>query len=170
MFFNSRFAQTVTQETKMKIKRFHHQLEGSSGKTLEDFYIELARDYPHFADCSDAMLMLLARLQSLPDPREFIALTSHSRLCFICDDSPDAFWYYLVEVSGGKNGYHISCRMPDRIAPWQEAEVEGMADSVDQAISMILKAIDYSEGWSSEDWSYRRLQRSKKTQALESKG
>lgn len=155
----------------MKIRRYHHQLEGASGQTLEETYLELAQDYPCMADFSDAMLTLLTRLQSLPDSREFVALTSHHALCFICGDSPGDFWHHLVRIGGSnKSSYSISCRMPDRIAPWQEARVEGMADSVDQAISMILKAIDYSEGWSSEDWSYRRLKRRNEAQAIESKG
>lgn len=146
----------------MQIKRYHHQLEGSSGKTLEDFYLEFARDYPVYIASSNAMLSLLEGLQKLPDSRQFVALTSHQSLCFIADDSPDASRYYLVCVSAQDiNKYHISCRMPDRIASWKGAGVEGIADSVEQAISMILKAIDYSEGWTSEDWSYDRLKRKK---------
>lgn len=136
----------------MHIKRYHHQLEGSSGQTLEEFYLDLGQRYPRYTNSSNAMITLLQSLQALPDSRQFIALTSHSSLCFVPDDSPNAFWWYLVKVAANdKHEYHISCRIPDRIAPWNEARVEGVADSVDQAISMILKAIDYSEGWSTQN-------------------
>jgi hypothetical protein len=129
-------------------------------QTLEEFYLELARDHPNHAEVSDAMVSLLTHLQALPDTRHFVALTSHAGLCFIPDNSRLSFSWHLVSIfASDKQNYYLEYRMPDRLAPWKNSRMSGKAHSEDEAIEMILKAIDLCEGWSSENWSEERLKR-----------
>src|SRR5580692_6595983 len=94
----------------------------------------------------EAMLDLIARLSALPDGRQVWGLTSHYHLGFHSENdyrSPS----FVSIIADDKRNYWIEYLMPKRIAPWPAAYVKGTAQSVDQAVEMVLIAMDKSEGW-----------------------
>jgi hypothetical protein len=115
--------------------------------TLDEFYTEISeQDNYASRESGKAMLDLIARLQALPDDRHVFGLTSHYRLCFLAKDSYKSPWFVLVWALDSRN-YFVEYRMPEDIAPWPHAFVRGEARSEDDAIEMIMTAMDKSGGW-----------------------
>lgn len=115
-------------------------------KTLDAFYAQHAQQ--GMPEGATAMLDLLAALRAHPDPRRVWGLTSLARLCFLAQDTWKSPWYVIVGALDQRN-YYIEYRMPPDIAPWPEAYVRGEAQSQEEAVKMILIAMDASQGWSS---------------------
>jgi hypothetical protein len=91
------------------------------------------------------MLALIARLRALPDERCVWGLTSLQRLCLLAHDTYKSPWFVIVVAVSDR--YFIEYLMPAAVAPWPEARVQGEAGSEDEAIRMILIAMERSEGW-----------------------
>ncbi|MFA5194013.1 MAG: hypothetical protein WC740_25170 [Verrucomicrobiia bacterium] len=92
------------------------------------------------------MLDLIARLRTLPDDRRVYGLTSHERLCLIAEDTYKSPWFVIVWALDKRN-YSVEYLMPDDVAPWPGAYVRGEACSEDDAVQMILAAMEKSGGW-----------------------
>ena len=117
-------------------------------KTLDEFYSEMRQpDGSGTSERGKAMLALLTRLRALSDGRRVYGLTSLYRLCLLADDSWQTPWFVIVSALGTRN-YYVEYLMPERAAPWPRAYVRGEARSEDEAVQMILTAMDKSEGWS----------------------
>lgn len=128
----------------MHLTRCHEQ----KSKTLDDFYRDLGlSEDPVTGEIGRTMLSLIARLHILADERQVWGLTSHCRLYFLSADSSHSDWLVSVIASDSKS-YFIEYQMPQDIAPWQRAYVKGEARSEDEAVQMILIAMEKSEGWS----------------------
>ena|SRR5215469_2169389 len=108
--------------------------------TLEEFYTE-ARDL------GKVMLDLIARLKASPDERQVYGLTSHYHLCLLSQDTSASPWFVRV-IALHERDYHIEYLMPESEAPWPKAYIRGEARSTDDAIRMILTAMEKSGGWS----------------------
>jgi len=116
-------------------------------KTLDEFYEQIATSGDEFDRTSgNSMLALIARLRALPDERCVWGLTSHHRLCLLAHDTYKSPWFVAV-VAADPGTYFIEYLMPAAVAPWPEARVQGEARSEDEAIRMILIAMERSEGW-----------------------
>jgi hypothetical protein len=116
--------------------------------TIDEFYTEVSEhDNYTSREGGKAMLDLIARLRALPDERRVFGLTSHDRLCFLAEDSYESSWFVLVWALDKRN-YFVEYRMPDNIAPWPQAFVRGEARSEDEAVRMIITAMEKSGGWS----------------------
>lgn len=63
--------------------------------------------------------------------------------------SLDVFWYVRF-ITLDHHNYWIEYLMPSAVAPWPNAHVRGKARSEDEAIQMILTAMDRCGGWSTE--------------------
>jgi hypothetical protein len=115
-------------------------------KTLDEFYEQLATSDDESARASgNSMLALIARLRALPDERCVWGLTSLHRLCLLAHDTYKSPWFVIVAAVSDR--YFIEYLMPAAVAPWPEARVQGEAGSEDEAIRMILIAMERSEGW-----------------------
>ena len=79
-------------------------------------------------------------------------LTSHWHLCLLATDTGQSPWFVKVVATDRRN-YHVSYRMPERLAPWRGAYVHGDAESEDEAVRMILIAMGWSGGWSQLGWN-----------------
>jgi hypothetical protein len=113
-------------------------------QTLEEFYTEPTEAVTR--EGGQAMLALLARLRALPDERRVYGLTSLYRLCFLAEDTWQSPWFVIVAALNQRN-YYIEYLMPERDAPWPRAYIRGEARSEDEAVQMILTAMERSEGW-----------------------
>jgi hypothetical protein len=131
---------------------FHHmnlpRCSAQKGQSLDEFYGEMV---PHETGLGtrtgSAMLSLLARLRAIPDDRSVWGLTSLSRLCLLSQDLWHTPWHVVFCAVGGKDDYVIEYLMPEASAPWPNAYVRGEARSEDEAVQMILTAMERSEGW-----------------------
>ncbi len=93
------------------------------------------------------MLDLIARLRALPDTHHVFGLTSLEHLCLLAQDMYQSPWYVRIGALD-HTSYFIEYLMPSTLAPWPAANVRGEAHSEDEAIQMILIAMDRSGGWS----------------------
>jgi hypothetical protein len=118
-----------------------------SSKTLDEFYGQATgHDDVVVREGGRAMLDLIARLCALPDERRVWGLTSHQRLCLLSSDTSASPWYVIVAALNHRNNF-IEYLMPSVSAPWTNAYVRGEARSEDQAIEMVITAMDRSGGW-----------------------
>ena len=92
------------------------------------------------------MLDLIARLRALPDDRQVWGLTSHERLCLLATDSSASPWYVIVAALDSQNIF-IEYLVPGDSAPWPNAYMRGEARSHDDAVRMIVTAMNESRGW-----------------------
>ncbi|HEX7839711.1 MAG TPA: hypothetical protein VF469_19685 [Kofleriaceae bacterium] len=114
---------------------------------MEQFYGDATRHEDKFVrDRAELMLSLIARLRALPDDRCVWGLTSHMELCLLSQDTFLSPRYVVVEVLD-RRGYFIDYLMPPTSAPWRGARVRGEARSEDEAVQMVLTAMDRSGGW-----------------------
>lgn len=117
-------------------------------KTLDEFYGELSQsDEPVTRGIGKSMLALMTRLRASPDERRVFGLTSHYQLCLLAEDSFEASKFVSIAALD-RRSYSVEYLMPERVAPWPDAYVRGEARSEDDAVQMILTAIEKSEGWS----------------------
>src|SRR2546422_123773 len=115
--------------------------------TLDEFFTEVSEADHHVSrEGGKAMLDLIARLRALPDRRRVYGLTSHHQLCLLADDTYTSPWFVIVSALDKRN-YFVEYRMPERDAPWSRAYVRGEASSEDEAVQMIITAMEKSEGW-----------------------
>ena len=116
-------------------------------KTLDQFYERIATSDDELNRTSgNSMLALISRLRALPDERRVWGLTSHHRLCLLAHDTATSPWFVIV-VAADPRSYFIEYLMPAAVAPWTDARVQGEARSEDEAVRMILIAMERSEGW-----------------------
>ena len=116
-------------------------------QTLEEFYTEPAQsEAPVSREGGETMLELLAALRALPDERWVFGLTSHYRLCLLAQDTSRSPWFVIISALDQRN-YFIEYLMPASVAPWPHAYVRGEARSEEEAVNMILAAMEESEGW-----------------------
>jgi hypothetical protein len=116
-------------------------------QTLDEFYSDLAKQEELISQTiGRTMLSLIARIRKLPDPRRLYGLTSHYHLILLAEDTSQSSWLVKSIALDGRN-YTIEYLMPKRHAPWPNAYVKGEAQSEDQAVQMIVTAIERSEGW-----------------------
>lgn len=128
----------------MHLTRCHDQ----KSRTLDEFYGELSQsNEPITRESGKTMLALMARLRAFSDERRLYGLTSHYRLCLLAQDSAETPWFVIVAALDARN-YFVEYLMPESIAPWPRAYVRGEACSEDDAVQMILIAMEKSEGWS----------------------
>jgi hypothetical protein len=115
--------------------------------TLDEFYGRARNsDEPVSRKGGQAMLDLIARLRAWPDDRNVFGLTSLNRLCLLSQDTYTSPWFVIVCAVDAQN-YYIDYLMPEREAPWPHARVQGEARSVDDAVRMIITAMEKSGGW-----------------------
>jgi hypothetical protein len=114
-----------------------------SSITLDDFYANVAEGGSRGGA---AMIELIRRLRNLPDERRVFGLTSLHRLCLLAADTWRSPWFVIISALDERN-YRIEYRLPDAAAPWPNAYVTGEAQSQDEAVSMILTAMERSGGW-----------------------
>ena len=128
----------------MHLARCHDQ----KSKTLDEFFEDVShKNHVVSGEGGKAMLGLMARLRALPDSRQVYGLTSYNRLCLLAADSYQSHWFVVISALDNRN-YSIEYRMPDDIAPWPHAYVRGEARSEDDAVQMIVIAMEKSKGWS----------------------
>jgi hypothetical protein len=123
-------------------------LEGCSdqkSRSLEAFYTKIASDYIS-NEGGLAMLELIAALRSHSDPRQAWGLTSHYRLCLLARDTYTSPWYVIIGALDRRN-FFVEYLMPERSSPWPGAHVKGEARALEDAVKMVLTAMDLSEGW-----------------------
>jgi hypothetical protein len=114
---------------------------------MERFYGDAAQHEDDFVRRrARLMLDLIARLRALPDDRCVWGLTSHMSLCLLSQDDCFSPRYVVVEALDRRCCF-VEYRMPSALAPWQGAYVRGEARSEDEAVQMIVTAIDRSGGW-----------------------
>jgi hypothetical protein len=103
-------------------------------------------EQPVSREIGRVMLSLIGRLRAFPDERQVFGLTSHLRLCLLADDTWKSPWYVIVSALDSRN-YTVEYLMPQPVAPWPQAYVRGEARSEDDAVKMVLTAMEKSEGW-----------------------
>jgi hypothetical protein len=128
----------------MHITRCHDQ----KSKTLDEFFEDVSQqDHVVSREGGKAMLDLMTRLRALSDSRQVYGLTSHHRLCLLAADSCQSPWFVIISALDKRN-YFVEYLMPDDVAPWPHAYVRGEARSEDDAVKMVVTAMEKSEGWS----------------------
>jgi hypothetical protein len=116
-------------------------------QTLDEFYSDPAKSTdPVSHEGCKAMLDLIARLRAVPDERTVYGLTSLYRLCLLADDTWKSPWFVIISALDKRN-YHVEYLMPENVAPWPRAYVRGEARSEDEALQMIMTAMENSKGW-----------------------
>jgi hypothetical protein len=115
-------------------------------KTLDEFYEEWIPRGPAIGVDGRAMIDLIAALRACPDPRTAWGLTSHATLCLLAEDTARSPWYVKV-IASSPGHICVEYLMPAATAPWPNAYVQGEARSVDEAVAMVLTAMDRCGGW-----------------------
>jgi hypothetical protein len=115
--------------------------------TLDEFYTEASQSQDFaIREGGKTMLELLLVLRALQNERQVYGLTSHYRLCLLAEDTYTSRWLVIISALNNRN-YFVEYLMPERIAPWPHAYVRGEARSEDDAVKMILTAMEKSGGW-----------------------
>ena len=118
--------------------------------TLDEFYGEAAASREPVTRKSGAvMLDWIARLRALPNERHVYGLTSHYRLCLLSEDTYTSPWFVIITASDERN-YYVEYLMPEHESPWPHAYVRGETRSADDAVRMVVTAMEKSGGWSLE--------------------
>ncbi|HEX5222244.1 MAG TPA: hypothetical protein VFZ59_22005 [Verrucomicrobiae bacterium] len=116
--------------------------------TLEDFYGEAAASLePVTRKSGEAMLDWIARLRALPNEKNVYGLTSLYRLCLLSEDTYTSPWFVIISASDERN-YYVEYLMPEHQSPWPNAYVRGEARSADEAVQMVVTAMEKCGGWS----------------------
>ena len=116
-------------------------------ETRDEFYARWAEHYyPPSREVGKAMLDLISRLRSLPDERPVFGRTSLHRLGLLAEDTSESPWFVIISANDKQN-YFVEYLMTKALAPWRNAYVRGEAHSEDEAVKMILIAMERSEGW-----------------------
>jgi len=92
------------------------------------------------------MLGLIRRLRALDDSRRIHGRTSHFTLCLLSMDHNMAPSHVSIVIHGG-HGFRIDYLMPEHIAPWPGARVSAETWTEDEAVRMVLEAMELSGGW-----------------------
>jgi hypothetical protein len=122
--------------------------QDQKSKTLDGFYTELSGSQePVTREGGKTMLDLLARLQALPSDQQVYGLTSHYRLCLLAQDTYTSPWFVIISALDKRN-YFVEYLMPADAAPWPQAYVRGEARTEEDAVQMIVTAMEKSQGWS----------------------
>jgi hypothetical protein len=127
----------------MHLTRCHDQ----ESKTLDEFYGELSRSDEITREGGETMLALMTRLRALSDERRVYGLTSPYHLYLLAQDSAEAPRFVTITALVTRY-YVVDYLMPERVAPWPGATVRGETRSEDEAVQMVLTAMEKSEGWS----------------------
>ena len=117
-------------------------------RSLDEFYADLSQSHEYVTrEGGKVMLKLLARVRTLPSERRLFGLTSHYRLCLLSEDTYTSPWFVIIWALDSRN-YFVEYLMPEHVAPWPHAYVRGEARSEDDAVRMIVTAMEKSGGWS----------------------
>ena len=123
-------------------------------QTLEEFYTELTQQKSYVCrEGGKAMLDLIARLRALPNEQRVYGLTSHHRLCLLAEDTYLSPWFVIASALDKRN-YYVEYLMPDSVAPWKGAYVKGEPCSEDDAVQMIVVAMERCGGWNGGEAIY----------------
>ena len=132
----------------MKIIRCSDQ----KARTLDEFYSDLLSKDDLAKSTGEATSSLIARLRALEDERVVYGLTSHYSLCLLSRDDYSSPGYVTISASC-ESDYTIEYLMPSDQAPWHRpARVSGIARSEDEAVEMILIAMEQSRGWTDSEF------------------
>jgi hypothetical protein len=113
---------------------------------MEQFYGDATRHEDEFVRTrAELMINLIARLRALPDDRCVWGLTSHMALCLLSQDDCISPRYVVVEPLD-QRCYFVEYLMPRTSVPWRGAYVRGEARSEDEAVQMVVTALDRSGG------------------------
>ena len=124
--------------------------QGDNTETIDEFYGRMLQsDDDVSRSFGQTMLDLIGRLRSLPDDRHVFVMTSMDRLCLMArpEGSPGGSPWFVRIWALDKRNYRIEYLMPKPLAPWPWAHVTGTASSEDEAVQMVLTAMERSEGW-----------------------
>ena len=128
----------------MQLERCGAQRSGA----LDEYYAKLTtHDTEVDRSCGATMLDLIGRLRGLDKPNRAWGLTSVHRLCLLAQDDWKSPWYVIVSALDRRN-YWIEYLLPQDLAPWPDSYVRREARSEDEALHMIVAAIEKSGGWS----------------------
>jgi hypothetical protein len=120
---------------------------GAQGaETLEEAYEVWALRGRDSGTDGRAMLELIAQLRACPDERRAWGLTSLAELVLLSSDAPRSPWYVKISAPS-HGGYRVEYLMPACSAPWPHAHVRGEAESISDAVGMVITAMDRSGGW-----------------------
>lgn len=122
------------------------QITGCHSENLKNYYSQLATNYPNEGVKAQTYLSLISGLEAVSDRRHIYCLTSVDRLCFLSEDNYETNWWVIAEVLQSGH-FSIEYLMPENTSPWKNAYVRGEARNLEEAISMIMVAINNSEGW-----------------------
>lgn len=111
-------------------------------QTLDEFYASMTEP----KGAGEAMLSLIQRLRALSNPRKLYGLTSRGNLILLSSDSYQSPWHVKF-IALDRRNYFIEYLIPESLAPWPNAYIKGEARSEDEALKMILIAIEKSAGW-----------------------
>jgi hypothetical protein len=92
------------------------------------------------------MIKLISQLRACSDERRAWGLTSNATLVLLSSDASGSPWYVRI-FAPSSGGYHIEYPVPADLAPWPHAYVHGDAETVREAIDMVLTSMDRSGGW-----------------------
>lgn len=121
--------------------------QDQKSRTLDEFYEEAQQSDDHVThELGRAMLSLLAGLCAFHSDRRVYGLTSLYNLYLLAEDTSRSPWFVRV-LALDQHTYHVEYLLPARLAPWPEAYVRGEARSEDEAIKMVVTAMERSEGW-----------------------
>ena len=129
--------------------------QDQNSRTLEEYCADLTRQeqeyertrgFVTFRGRGQALLDLIVRLRAVPNEHRVFGLISVDRLCLLATDTWRSPWFVIISAMN-KERYHIEYLMPERLAPWRRATVNGNASSEEEAVAMIVTAMERSEGW-----------------------
>jgi len=115
-------------------------------KTLEEFYKEFIPDkVKTFADAGTPMLKVLKLINDLFHETTIYGLTSMSTLVLLAEDKWRTPWF--VSLRGLEAEYYIEYLMTTDQAPWHNAKITGITNSLDDLKKYIIIAMYESRGW-----------------------
>ena len=124
--------------------------QGDNTETIDDHYGKLLRSPNDLQRVfGQTMLDLIGRLRSVSDDRHVFVMTSMDQLLLMAKPEGSAGgspWFVRIWALDKRN-YRIEYLMPKPLAPWPWARVHGNASSEDEAVQMVLTAMERSEGW-----------------------
>lgn len=119
-------------------------------KTLEEFYNELLPDkVKTFADVGTPMLKALKLINDTFHETTIYGLTSVSSLVLLAQDKWRSPWF--VSLRGLEAEYYIEYLMITDTAPWHNAKITGVTNSLDDLKKYIIIAMYESRGWCNSD-------------------
>lgn len=112
---------------------------------LQSFYDLLnQRSLSPFAN-GPGLIRVVESLRALPDPRIAFVMASQNILCVLPTDTYNPPWPIRVHWHYGH--FTVKYRLPEHLAPWKDADVDGNARTPEEAARKILIAVERCEAW-----------------------